>query len=499
MKKRRKKRAILLLVIVVVIIGIIMILLKRQGDGSMSEVNSSIETNEIVRGSNDSGAYYLDVNKTGIFYLDNGRMKYLDYGTKKSYYICDKANCKHKDQSCGSYADHFSGFGAYNGYLYALRYDEETNSADFIQMAMNGTNRKVLATIDCKAFDKDEWYMETLELEDVYYAYGKAYFRVQYSETENFEESSDATVFISNPETVKQIISIDLKTGEKNVLAEVKGTDTDTDLELNLISSAEVIVTKQETEGALSGLELQKKLTDDTFVSELQELLDSLPEENVQDTWKESLADFYMQYARYYLEDSSYSILEIDCDTNEIKEIAKMPYEKLYDSNGMIYSYSKPYTILGWYEGDMILSSDTETVSADSQDIQKTNLTLWRWNLEKDAPDKLLEIDNGALPMMSFGTVGNYVHDGNKIIYLTYCEDGENADIKAYDLETGENQELYQDTKYVTFRFLGETEDRFVGDMVNGDDHGVYILSKDDYYAGNLKEAERLLAEGGVN
>ena len=70
MKKRRKKRVILLLIVVAVVIAVIMILLERQSDGSMGEVNSSIETNEIVRGSNDSGAYYLDVNKTGIFYLE---------------------------------------------------------------------------------------------------------------------------------------------------------------------------------------------------------------------------------------------------------------------------------------------------------------------------------------------------------------------------------------------------------------------------------------------
>ena len=76
MRKRRKKRVLLLLIVVVIVIVVVMILLKRQSDGSMSEVNSSIETNEIVRGSNDSGAYYLDVNKTGIFYLDNGRMKH---------------------------------------------------------------------------------------------------------------------------------------------------------------------------------------------------------------------------------------------------------------------------------------------------------------------------------------------------------------------------------------------------------------------------------------
>ena len=137
MKKRRKKRIILLLIVVVVVIVAIMILLKRQSDSSMNEVNSSIETNEIVRGSNESGAYYLDVNKTGIFYLDNGRMKYLDYGTKKSYYICDKANCLHQNKNCGSYATNFSGFGAYAGHLYAMRKDYKTNSYDFIQMEMN--------------------------------------------------------------------------------------------------------------------------------------------------------------------------------------------------------------------------------------------------------------------------------------------------------------------------------------------------------------------------
>ena len=488
MKKRRKKRVILLLIIVVVVIVIVMILLKRQSDGSMSEVNSSIETNEIVRGSNDSGAYYLDVNKTGIFYLDNGKMKYLDYGTKKSYYICDKANCLHQNKNCGSYATNFSGFGAYAGHLYAMRKDYQTNSYDFIQMEMNGTSRKVLATIDAGDFGKNKQDGGTLDLEyeDIYYAYGKAYFQLKYSEDEVFENEEESEIVYSNPETIIQIMCIDLESGEKSVLSEISGTGIATELELALIGENKIVMVKKEAPEVLSGLEFEQKVKDESFAEQLKEMRDSVPEAQMQDAWKESLSAFYMEYAQYYMADCTYSILVFDCNTNELSVLTEQKCELWYDANGMVGGYHTPYSILDWYEGDIILFSE----NGDN----KNSKTLWRWKISESAPQELLKVENGGFPMMSFGTVGNYVHDENKIIYLTYCDDGENADIKSYNLKTGESQNLYQDTKYVTFRFLGETEEYFVGDMVNNDDHGIYILSKDNYYLGNLSEAEFLMS-----
>lgn len=491
MKKRKiHKKTLILVFIAVAIVGIIISFVKRS-DKSMQEVSATINTNEIVRGSNESGAYYLDVNQTGIFYLDNGKMKYLDYATGKSYYICDKANCLHQNKSCGSYAVNFSGFGAYNGYLYAIRKDYQTNSYDLIRMEMNGTDRKVLATIDSRDFGKnkqDDGNLD-LEYEDIYYAYGKAYFQIKYSENEYFEsEEGESETVYSNPETMIQIMCIDLKSGEKKVLEEISGAATDTELELSLISENKIVMVKKEAPEVLTGLEFEQKLKDPVFVKQLQEMRDSVPELQMQDSWKESLSAFYVEYAQYYLADCTYSILVMDCDTNEISTFTEQKCELWYDSDGVVQGFHTPYSVLDWYEGDIILFSMDEKEG----DIKDTK--LWRWKLSEKEPEKLMDIGNGSFPMMSFGTVGRYVHDGNKLIYLTYCDDGENAEIQLYHLDTGDSENLYQDTKYVTFRFLGETEDSFIGDMVDGDNHGIYKIQKDDYYAGNLDKAEFLMS-----
>lgn len=491
MKKRRISRKILiLLVIAVAVIGGVLFCVRKRED-SMKEVSATIRTNEIVRGSNDSGAYYLDVNQTGIFYLDNGKMKYLDYETGKSYYICDKANCLHQNKNCGSYAVNFSGFAAYNGNLYAIRKDHQTNSYDLIRMEMNGTSRKVLATIDSRDFGKNKQEDGNLDLEyeDIYYAYGKVYFQIQYSENEYFEnaEGQSETVY-SNPETMIQIMCVDLEGGEKEVLAEATGAAIDTELELSLISEDKIIMVKKEAPEVLTGLEFEQKLNDAVFVKQLKEMRESVPEDQMQDSWKESLSAFYVEYAKYYMTNCTYSILVMNCGTGDVTTLAEQTCELWYDQKGTVQGFHTPYSILDWYEGDIILFSMDEKEG----DIKDTK--LWRWKLSEKEPEKLMDIGNGSFPMMSFGTVKKYVHDGNELIYLIYCDDGENAEIQLYHLDTGKSEILYQDTKYVTFRFLGETQDFFIGDMVDGDHHGIYKIQKDDYYAGNLDKAEFLLS-----
>lgn len=485
MKKKRKGMLLFAAVIAVVVVAVLFA--RKRGSG-ISEANFDISTNDIVRGSNGEEAYYLDVNQTGIFYLENDRMKYLDYETKQSYYLCDKANCLHQGKDCGAYAVNYSGLGAYQGSLYAVQKDYKTGSYNFMRMEMNGTGRKVIATIDVSDFQKsgEDGSLDDLKYEDIYYAYGKAYFQVKYEEEESYEsEDAGSGVLYSDPEITIQIMCIDLQTGEKNILATAAGSYSTLELGISLISEDKIVLTKKEAPDALTGMELEQSLKDESFVEQLTEMRDQVPAEQLQDSWKESLSAFYEEYAKFYMADGIYSILVIDSKTYEQSVLITRECELLCDINGMAVGYHSPYSILDWYQGDLILYSEDAIYDAESA----SGVKLWKWNLSESDPEALLDIGNGAFPMMSFGSVGKYVRDGNKLIYLTYCEDGVNADISSYNLETGESEVLYRDTKYVTFRFLGETEDCFVGDMVEGDDHGIYIILKEDYYAGSLQNA----------
>ena len=96
--------------------------------------------------------------------------------------------------------------------------------------------------------------------------------------------------------------------------------------------------------------------------------------------------------------------------------------------------------------------------------------------------------------MCSFGTVGNHIMDNGKIIYIRYLPDGEHGQLCYYDLSDDKETTLYEDVRTVTFRFLGEYQDYFVGDMLVNDQHGVYLIAKADYYANQLKNAKLLMS-----
>ena len=45
---------------------------------SIRKINLSADTDDVVKGSDGDGSYDLDIDQTGIYYVDHGFMKYLD-------------------------------------------------------------------------------------------------------------------------------------------------------------------------------------------------------------------------------------------------------------------------------------------------------------------------------------------------------------------------------------------------------------------------------------
>lgn len=487
MKKGRRKKIILVLVIAAVIAG--GILGVRHHQQPTAAVKIPIETNALVRGAvgstvgSFSGLYYMDVNKTGIFYIDEYKMYYLDYESGQSYVLCDKANCKHTSSSCGGYVPDMTGLAAYDGYLYAFAENKAENTYDLTRMSMNGQDRKVIASIEIGAYEAGEWYL-TPDFSDIYYGYGRAYVPVEYVYIYPDEEYGNGLSRI-------QLLAIDLNTGDMTVLAESEGMDLYHSLEFGLISQDKVVITREENPDALIGRELEQAIASGE-VTGLQEMLNEIPEDEQADYWQDDLYMFYGEYAVYRMTEMRFSLEVYDFSSGKITTLWNGDCGYGYDDKGQIQTWLSPYGCLGWYEDGFV--TQTREYGIENEKTIRP-LTIKRWDFSGTDGETLLEVSNGAVPMMSFGTVGNYVLDDGKIIYIEYLDDGENVQIYYYDLKTGQSVPLYQDVRDITFRFLGETKDCFIGDMVIGEDHNAYIIMKDDYYAGNLDEAKCLLKD----
>ena len=449
---------------------------------SIRKINLSADTDDVVKGSDGDGSYDLDIDQTGIYYVDHGFMKYLDYETGKSSYLCGRSMCLHNDSDCGAFAVNFSGMGVYKGKLYALRKDYVNNSYDLLQMEMNGTERKTLTTFsfdeetkqeleqkfgdetDLKqepeqksgdktdsetAIVKSEGTDETentydFTCEDVYYAYGKAYLKVNYEKGEcvtDINEESEP-VEIEMKDVISQIVSVDLTTGERTVLAQAEGPELETKLQLSLISEDTLIITKMETPDTMS--------------------------------------------------DSYYEVLKVDRATGAQDVLLQGTCEKC-DTGSEVINHI-PYHTLGWYEGDLIFYSDE--MQAQDGHLVERNITVWRWNL-KEEPQKLFNESNGYFLLDCDEPDGSGIHDTSKLIYANAVSDTYGADIqmKVWDLATGEHKVLYEDGYTATCRLLSETGDTYIAEIYDKDAGklGNDRISKDDFYAGHLDAAKMLI------
>ena len=127
------------------------------------------------------------------------------------------------------------------------------------------------------------------------------------------------------------------------------------------------------------------------------------------------------------------------------------------------------------------------------------NTKLLCWNMDEKQYEETLIIGEGGIIRYNFGSVTNGVLDDGKVIYTQRGNDTPGVEICCYDFLSGDKRSLYVDPcSNVTFRFLGETESDYIGEMVDVDSNwnvtalGVFIITKEDYMAGKLNEARQL-------
>lgn len=447
------------IILLLVAAGIaLMITLKKPT--SISELGRELHTNNgLLRGSNGGGAYYLNANETGIFYLDSDRMHYIDYDNKNDYILCSRADCKHTDENCGAYIADAFGFCAVEDSLFAWVENPDGNTTDLLCMDMNGENRSVLTSISMGGHEVGEYELSQFNLSDVYYGFGKAYVTLTYYQVK------PVSALTNNGFCKRQVVTIDLTTGEQSVLFEQEGVDLFFVLEIQAISSESIVFT-----------------------------VSAAPEGEGKDidAFNEADNSQYSSYESYYsdmMTNMNFSAYYYSFEDSSLVQFWDSPCAPYYGDDGQPEAWYDAFFCLGWYNGSLLACFETSTDSVTrTQTIQQYDPKTGLWN-------SMATLKNSGLVMYSFGTVGNYILDGDKVFYIHYDDEPETTGcICYYDLKTHQNKELYSDAWNVTFRFSGEYQDFFIGDMMVNDKHGVYLLRKEDYFSGDLKRAELLLA-----
>ena len=487
MKKKWFKRAVLAAVVLAVGVAAVCVALSHRslGFANLGDISSQ---EELVMGASRGGIYYMNVNDTGIFYLDGDFMKYCDYDSGKSYVVCDKANCLHVTSECGAYLKDAAAFAAYGGYLYAFVVNETENTYELLRMDMNGQNRRVVTSFDLGSYGENEWYLASTFVGNVYYGYGRAYVPLEYKQMPGADGRS------SNRPSRLQLVVVDLDTGAQKLLFEDEFLASEHSLEWSAISEDLVAITFIRNKDRLYGDALQQAV-DAGELDYLYEMMDGLPSEWAS-LWNENdLALFYHHYASFFVTENKLSIYVYDFSSDTLTEVIQEPLSILFAENEFPAGWFQPVFICGLYEDSLLLCRHERDETGTT-----FNTTLLR--ADRDGTlEELLQIDSGGPVSFYFGTASasHQVLSDGTMIYTHRDENVDGVEIRCFDLTTGSDRLLYVDScPNITFRFLGETEDAYIGEMVTVDSsgtvssQGAFLIAKTDYLAGNLDAAREL-------
>ena len=314
---RTKKKLWILFIIIIAAAGLLVCIRVKKGT-SVTSLDSNITSNVLVRGGDGDNIYSMDVNKTGIFFVEDYVMKYCDYEAAETYVLCGRANCLHADSGCGAFVGNAAGLGQWNGKIYAFLLDTVKNRYELTEMSLTGQDRRVITTLEIGEYQVGNWVLTDLSYDnkDIYYGYGKAFVSLEYSLVGNAESG------YANNLSRQELLIIDLETGKTEKIAESVCYDLFHTLEFQLIDGDSAIYVLEEAPDALTGDDLMEAIENGT-ISGLEEMYEAVPEEDRQDIWEDDLYSFYLDYAVYRMVEKTSVIYRYDMGTGESMELCR--------------------------------------------------------------------------------------------------------------------------------------------------------------------------------
>lgn len=402
----------------------------------------------------------LAVDENGAFYIQNGLLSVYDFDTGKTFALCNKPNCRHKDSECSAFIEpgtKIYGYACYKGTVYYLKQSQSLSSGDMelIRMDIGGGNKRTLATLPAIDTEEDEALWR--EVYDVGYAEDYLWMHLRYTLHYLTDEDRPSQV-------TEQLVGIELDTGKVIEL---------TDVVKNPLESVEFV-------GTGEGCVAYKATKESDELPTFEEYLASIGMDVKELDMEERENYFQNEYSAYCEEfkeslQVSGALLLYDTESKETTTLWEGEYIKERDADGHILVREPAINISGFYKGNVIYSR-----WADDTD------NIYIQDLASKKESVLIEIADGGLLARFMGEIHTELFEGKTLYYIRYIDEKYGM-IGKYDLETGENTELFRDIRNVTFRIVSETSDKLIGEMNYGEDY--YWIDKEEFEKGNLEAA----------
>lgn len=450
-------------------------------EGIKKEQNRIDTSQPLVQGATGKDVYYVSENRSGLFYLEGSSVHYIDYRSRKDYALCNKPNCNHKDTSCYAYVKNAAVMAAWKGTVYVFSKNDEKNTWDLLSMSLTGQNRKTIASIKQGSYDAGNYILNDLKYSDIYFGYGNAYVTLNYEKVSNETGNENSSI--------TRLITINLKSGKMKTIAEESGTDNNYQLQFKAINEKHVIYSFTKVPDMLTAKEIEENGGSEN-VLELKKFRQEVLKKYKEKSWKQDLYSFYIEYARYFMNEQRFFLYDYDSNSKTVKQVYKKEKcDPAYDvDNNLPYGWLEPVEVLGWYDQKLVLSMDSQT--KEKKDIHD----IWIWDLGNKKKTHIKRLSNTGIIMVSFGNVGNYIRNAGRLFYVQYKKntDSKTAWICELDIGSKKQKRLYEDSRNITFRFMGETGDYLIGDMEKNGKQGAYIIKTTDYLKGDLGKAKLL-------
>ena len=435
---------------------------------SISVEIPATSTDAVVQGADDSITF--SAGEAGVLRIKDGNLLFFDYASRKNYVICSRANCRHDDSSCsGWYSGRHGALGLaeYGGKLYCLMNQQEENLYELVRMDADGNHRKVIAELARGDSAPGKWAAD-FDLSDVYYAGNKLIAVMNW--TYNPADKSEDVI------QTQQCVAVDLQSGEVTEVT-LKGEEE--------VQCAVRAVSKDCVVTETCGYE-EPLLTEKEFYEQYEQggFADN-------DTVMKA-KDPYAAYQEWYFDQMprQYQYILFDLEKEESRVLEEGTLKKIRNDAGEVSSMVPPFYILGGYDGDLLIEEVEEGTVSDEGETGVVKNRVYRWNLEEDQKELLLDLDNGYV-FDAGGVNVNSVIDGDTLLFLKRKPGGK-ADYFRYSLETGETERMYEADRSVPYRIVGETKDSFIYYTFDDTKKSVYMTDKESYYKGSFADAVRL-------
>ena len=374
------------------------------------------------------------VTEEGILFVYGGNIRYMDLNDRQEYVVCNRVNCTHLTPSCSSFyagiLDEPEGVALYQGYIYRFQKNESANAMELIRTDTFGGDKKVIVSLDIGNYDNDSWMLSSVG--NVNYSDGMLWAEVRYK------------YITENGETIdhKHCIGVDLA---KEELFEVTPREAEE-------SSWYIVGIKQGT------LLLRKDWIDGTK--------DPNASEAHRETW--------MRY---------------DVGKRKLTTLMETTKKEMPGDNGENWGWLTRYIILGEYQGEFLLF-EKENEKEDTEQ----NVALQIWNLEDNQIRDICTLEKSVLLRLNEDMRHDVVVDGEFLFSYHYINEDTEKEVRRLRLSTGEVETLFTVPADWDYRITEETSDdkSFLLKRYIDVDEELYLISKEDFYSGNLEDMELL-------